>query len=380
MNSHNVISLPVAVDLTGKEHSSVKLTSTGINLAGPGDRVIGTMLRAEVKRDDNLSPVGMAADVALSGGIGVHFIRIGNNAAIAFGDSLEQAPNGSYQKRASRTGTATYADDLVRITAHGFSAGQRIMFTTLTTTSGTGLAIGTIYWVSAVGLTADVFKVCGAPGATPIDIGSADYSALTIDTEEAGVAVMSAALNSATGIIQALLFTVAGGLESTTPVSTGSGNVVLSTSPTIVTPLFSTGCTASGAGSFDLSGSSATFKTPTGRFTFEGPVSHKVVNTAVAAAGADNTDAGTLTSVGAQHVTSDSAAKGVKLPVGVAGDDLTIINDSGTSCELYPDAGGNVNGGTTTTGSVTIPANSGVRAICTAALTWRVLELGAKAS
>ncbi len=104
------------------------------------------------------------------------------------------------------------------------------------------------------------------------------------------------------------------------------------------------------------------------------------MNTAVAAAGSTNADAAALTTAQLQHVSSDSAAKGVILPVGVAGLSLTIINDSGTAAKIYPDAGGNVNGGTATSGSVTIPASKGVIATCTVALTWIVFELAAKAS
>lgn len=90
MNTHNVISLPVAVDLAGKEHQCVKLTATGINLAGVTDRIIGTLLRANTKRDDGGSVVGMAADVFLSVGNGQHFATIGNNTAIALNDDLER--------------------------------------------------------------------------------------------------------------------------------------------------------------------------------------------------------------------------------------------------------------------------------------------------
>lgn len=104
------------------------------------------------------------------------------------------------------------------------------------------------------------------------------------------------------------------------------------------------------------------------------------VNTAVAAAGSSNSDAAALTSASLQHVSSDSAAKGVKLPVGVAGLKITIINDSSTALKLYPEASGNVNGQTTTSGSVTILASKGVLVTCTVALTWIVFDLAAKSS
>lgn len=149
---------------------------------------------------------------------------------------------------------------------------------------------------------------------------------------------------------------------------------------TLTAPLISGGLTASGSAANNFSGSTGTFLTSTGRNTIGGPLAMKVVNTAVAAAGSTNADAAALTTSQIQHVSSDSAAKGVILPVGVAGYDLTIINDSATACKIYPDAGGNVNGGTATSGSVTVPASKGVRAICTVALTWIVYDLTAKSA
>lgn len=149
---------------------------------------------------------------------------------------------------------------------------------------------------------------------------------------------------------------------------------------TLTAPLISGGLTASGSTANNFSGSTGTFLTSTGRNTIGGPLALKVVNTAVAAAGSTNADAAALTTASIQHVSSDSAAKGVILPVGVPGYELIIINDSGTACKIYPDTGGNVNGGTATTGSVTVPASKGVLATCTVALTWIVFDLTAKSS
>lgn len=154
-----------------------------------------------------------------------------------------------------------------------------------------------------------------------------------------------------------------------------SANTGTFTLPTIASGLLATGSVAN-----DFSGSTGTFKTSTGLNTVSGALAVKVVNTAVAAAGSTNSDAAALTTASIQHVSSDSAAKGVILPVGVPGYSLTIINDSATACKIYPDAGGNVNGGTTTTGSVTVPASKGVHAYCTVALTWIVFDLPAKSA
>ena len=65
--------------------------------------------------------------------------------------------------------TATAATDLVNLNAHGFLAGDRVMFPALT--GGTGLTAGTtIYHVIADGLTANAFKVSATAGGAAVDI------------------------------------------------------------------------------------------------------------------------------------------------------------------------------------------------------------------
>jgi len=105
----------------------------------------------------------------------------------------------------------------------------------------------------------------------------------------------------------------------------------------------------------------------------------KSITTPVAAAGSAVGDAGQLGTACVVHITSDGAAKGVKLPTGVLGDLYVIINDSGTAAELYAAAGGTING-LGADASVVIPASKGVLATCTAADTWIAFDLPAKAS
>jgi hypothetical protein len=60
MNINTVISLPVAADLSAaaNENASVKLTSTGIDIAGTGDYVIGTLLQGNTFPAVGQSAVG----------------------------------------------------------------------------------------------------------------------------------------------------------------------------------------------------------------------------------------------------------------------------------------------------------------------------------
>ena len=80
-------------------------------------------------------------------------------------------------KSGRKTGTATAATDVVNVTAHGFVAGDRVVFTSLT--GGTGLTAGQTYFVMASGLTANAFKVAATSGGSAVDI-TVDYSALTV--------------------------------------------------------------------------------------------------------------------------------------------------------------------------------------------------------
>lgn len=113
MNTSTVISLPVAADLSAYEHELVKLTSTGVNLcASITDRPIGTLLRGNAKKESG-SAVGMACDVFLSAGNGLHFVKCGNSTAIAMGDELEQdTTDGRLVKRVAGTVVGVAVDAL----------------------------------------------------------------------------------------------------------------------------------------------------------------------------------------------------------------------------------------------------------------------------
>ncbi len=151
------------------------------------------------------------------------------------------------------------------------------------------------------------------------------------------------------------------------------------TNKTLTSPVIGTGLTASGSAANDFSGSTGTFKTSTGLNTLGGYAGLKTNATPVAAAGSAVGSAAALNSANFQKVSSDSAAKGVVLPTGVAGQFQIIENTSSTACEIYAASGGTVNGGSPDA-SITIPASKGVLCICFAADTWIVYDLPAKAS
>lgn len=90
MNTNNVVSAPVAADLSsGKEHLLVKMTSTGIDIAASTDRAIGTLHRGNVKALDGGSAVGLACDVFLTQSHWVGYAVLGaTTAAIALGATL----------------------------------------------------------------------------------------------------------------------------------------------------------------------------------------------------------------------------------------------------------------------------------------------------
>ena len=90
MNTNNVISAPVASDLSQGtlEHSVVKMTSTGIALCDSASVPVGTLLRANMAPALGQSAVGFACDVFV-GSKYVHFAQLGaTSAALASGAAL----------------------------------------------------------------------------------------------------------------------------------------------------------------------------------------------------------------------------------------------------------------------------------------------------
>lgn len=89
MNTNNVISLPGAADLSGKEHFVVKMTATGVDIAALADIaiIIGTLMRAAPRQEDGVY-VGKAVAVFRKAA-GMHYAVIGASvAAVSPGATL----------------------------------------------------------------------------------------------------------------------------------------------------------------------------------------------------------------------------------------------------------------------------------------------------
>ena len=110
MNFNTVVSLPSAADLRGKEHVSLKLTSSGVDIAGASDTVIGTLLRG--------ADLGKAVDVFLSKGNGLRYVQVGNATAIPVGSLLEQGAAGTYVLKTTGA-TAGYAVEAAPASSNG---------------------------------------------------------------------------------------------------------------------------------------------------------------------------------------------------------------------------------------------------------------------
>ncbi len=92
----------------------------------------------------------------------------------------------------------------------------------------------------------------------------------------------------------------------------------------------------------------------------------------VAAAGSDQTNAGKL-SAGINAVTAADGTKGVILPRGKKDKTVRVINTvSNQALKVYPDAGGQINALTVTTGAFTQAAGSTATYVCDADLHWYV--------
>jgi hypothetical protein len=196
MNTNLVVSLNAATgaDLAGKEGVRVKLVATGIDIAGAGDRAIGTLVRGPLKDTVN----GACAVFLFSNGL--HYGVIANATAIDPGDLLEAAAAGKVRKLAARAITGVHATDVITATAHGLADGTAVRLTALT--GGTGLTLGVVYFVRDA--ADDTFKLATWPGGAAVDF-SADITAGSVTpANPVAIAMETAPASSADGQIRVL--------------------------------------------------------------------------------------------------------------------------------------------------------------------------------
>jgi hypothetical protein len=84
--------------------------------------------------------------------------------------------------------TSAASDDIIDATAHGFVAGDEVVFTALT--GGTGLTVGQRYFVIATSLATNTFRVSATAGGAGIDF-STDITAGTV-RQDGGVQMVRA--------------------------------------------------------------------------------------------------------------------------------------------------------------------------------------------
>lgn len=127
MNTNNVVSLPAAANLTGKEHYIVKMTSTGVDIAASTDvaAILGTLMRAQPYQEDGVY-VGDAVAV-FRRYAGIHYAVIGaSTAAVAAGATL--AMDAANPGKLVPSGTGPIAIAVDAFTAYN-GAIVRVIFT-----------------------------------------------------------------------------------------------------------------------------------------------------------------------------------------------------------------------------------------------------------
>lgn len=113
MNFHPVVSGIAASNLGGQEYKAVKITPSGIALAGATDTAIGVLVTG--------ATAGKAVDVFLKRS-GLHEIVLGTSAAISSGDLLDLSADGTFVEHESGATAAAVAWD----SAPAGSSGGRI--------------------------------------------------------------------------------------------------------------------------------------------------------------------------------------------------------------------------------------------------------------
>lgn len=130
MNDNNVISLPVAADLSAdaNQHKLVYVSDTGINLvtsilgATATSKYVGTLHRGNHKPDGISSAVGMSAAVQLATG-NVHLVKT-DATAILVGSELELSATDGVVALSGTTGSGGASKVGIALEANGSTACQ----------------------------------------------------------------------------------------------------------------------------------------------------------------------------------------------------------------------------------------------------------------
>jgi hypothetical protein len=98
---------------------------------------------------------------------------------------------------------------------------------------------------------------------------------------------------------------------------------------------------------------------------------------AVAAAGSTNADAGVVAAYGVVHATGADGTKGIKLPTAAAGKVVIVKNADAANAilKVYPGASDKINGGTATTGSLSMAAKTAAMFIALDDVDWFTVPL-----
>jgi hypothetical protein len=111
------------------------------------------------------------AQLSIPMGAGLTAVTLGFFDAVSAGNILGYWPIGSAGQVVRGVGTADSATDLVRSVAHGVTTDDRVFFWPGGDAAlPAGLSAGTLYFVKAAGLTADLFAVALTSGGAAVDI------------------------------------------------------------------------------------------------------------------------------------------------------------------------------------------------------------------
>lgn len=186
MNLSQKLSFPVPADSDYHEYIRCSLNSDGeLVPTGVNEKALGH-LDAPVNNTSSNQPGGRSVGTIyrINSG-GSHYAIL--SGSVSVNDEFVGSADGKIAKVPTVTVTAIEADDeTATATAHGLLPGDKVVFTSLT--GGTGLTVGTIYYVKTVA-SADTFTVSATRGGAAVGI-TVDYTAAVLKRVGAGEGVV----------------------------------------------------------------------------------------------------------------------------------------------------------------------------------------------